>query len=191
MAKAKDAVKKEVAKKDEKVTAAIVRRKPQGKTIARITTGTKKARKNLAEFPTTAVIESEAIKGVKLVAKLAGTKLHNDGKLSPLGHMSGAQNGLFDKAILTMQGDDFAGLIKAVARTNPASRKSDVDDNIALIKRLASHLRFISGRKGEGKVRDFAKRLKKVGLETKAEEIMNAFVPVSVWFEEYAHAGKF
>ncbi len=174
------------AKKDKKLK----RKAPSGVAIRRITLGAKKARAKLDKVATTMQIEKDAVAGLKVAARIAGVTLKNDGKLSPLGHMSGKQNGLFDVAILTMDGTDFAGWVKMVAKANPTSRKSDLEDNVTFIKRLQSHFRFISGRKPSG-VLNFPKRLAKVGLELKAEELMNALVAPSLLFDEYVAAGKF
>ncbi len=179
----------EETKAPEKVTVPN-RAKPSGQAIRRITVGAKKARKNLDKLATTSIIEADAIAGLKAAVGLVGVKLHNEGKLSPLGHMSNKQNGLLDVAILTMKGDDFAGWVKSVAHSNPTSRRSDLEDNVTFIKRLQSHLRFISGLKHSGVI-NFPKRLAKVGLEAKADLIMGMFAPVSLLFDEYVAAGKF
>ena len=178
-------------KKAKKAKAeVIVRRKPSAQTVRRITCGTKKAMDALKAEKAIPAVERDAIAGIKAVAKITGTE--QQGSLSPLGHKANCQNGVFDLAILsnTNSAKDFAAWVKAVLQANPASRRSDVDDNNALLKRLSSHFKFISGRKPSGE-RNFPKRLEKVGLAHKAEEIMNAFVPASVLFDEYMKAGKF
>jgi len=175
----------EVAKTDEVVETVVVRRKPSSKTIGAITRNAKRAKKELHEVPATLQVEQDTMAGLKEVRKLLGTK--HEGKLSGFGHMASRTNGELDKQILLMTELDFGALMKAVAKANPPSRKSDVDDNKALTKRCLSHVRSLAGQKGD----NLERALKRVGKDKLVEPVGNAMTPFLVWFEDNAKACDF
>ena len=171
--------------KDEQV---VIRRKPNGQTIRRIGTATNKVDKAFADDKAMAHIKTEALAGIAVIRNLTGTKLLNNGKLSPFGHMAEMQNGLIDREIIKcVETIDFAAMIKSVAKANPKSRKSDVDDNTAMLKRLDEHIAFMAGQTATGR-RKFPTVLAKLGLEKHIETIMNSFVPFRTYFHEYVKA---
>lgn len=141
------------------------------------------------EQATLPAVEKDALAGIKAVQSIIKGATKVDG-LSPLGHKVACQNGQLDVAILGGKGANFTEWLHSVCEANCESRRSDVEDNATFVKRLQSHLRFVSGTKQSGKV-NFPKRLAKVGLDKEAKAIMAAMVPVSKLFNEYVEAGKF
>lgn len=191
MSKAKDNKTVEATPETNKDEAVIVRRKPSGNTIRRIGTASKKVAKQFDTDPAMIKIKEEALAGIAVVRKLTGVKLLNNGKLSPLGHMADRQNGWIDRSILACTDDiDFAELVRTVAKANPPSRKSDVDDNEALLKRLDEHVAFMAGQTATGR-RKFPVVLTKLGLGKHVETIMNNMVAFRTYFHEYVKAGQF
>ena len=188
MAKDTKVTKKAAAKK-----VVVARKGPSGQAIRRITTGTKGAVKVLTNPSTpecanaTKNIEADASYGIEQVRGLVGIKAV--GKLSPLGHSMSGMTGLMDEAILKY-GTDFGAIVKYVAKGNAVTRKSDLEDNVALIKRLASHLRNAAGLKAHG-LRDLKERLARVNKEALAEEIASFLTPMYTLFVDHAKAGKF
>jgi len=166
----------------------VKRRKVPAGTIRRLVNSSRKARAALEEKPTTEPILKEVTAGIKKVKKLAGTE--DKGKFSPLGHKAGFQNGALDKAILSCEVADFGEWVKAVAKAECKSRRSDPTDNKALINRLYSHTGTLCG-VTKAKANTFRLRLANVGLESQADEIMSAFTPLNVWFKEHMSVGKF
>ena len=201
MAKAKDSKNstktKAVAKKTDAKKTAPVRKGPSGQAIRRITTGTTKAHKELTTIGPngenaesangTIRIEADAALGIEQVRGLVGIK--PIGKLSPLGHSMSGMTGLMDEAILK-HGTDFGAIVKYVAKGNAVTRKSNLEDNVALIKRLASHMKNIAGQKSFG-LRDLKKRLARVDKEALAGDVASFFTPMYTLFVDYAKAGKF
>ena len=182
----KEAATKKTNKKASKKAKKQVK-KPDGNTIREITTKTKKAKTELAKTTTFEQIEKDAFSGIKAVRDIVGTE--SNGKWSPLGHMASKQNGLLDIAILSCKTPDFAEWVKYVAR-NAGSRRSDVNDNKALIKRLKDHFQYLTG-STPAQARSFEKALTRVGKQDHVEEIMSSLTPAYLLFEEYRKAGKF
>lgn len=177
----KDSKKAKVAKPAvKKVTAA---------TLRKLATGVKKANDVLAPLPTTPILMTEAAKGIAAARALLGTENITVGKVtySPLGHKVGFQAGEFDLAILTCTEPDFGEWVKQVAKANCKSRKSDLTDNAALIKRLGSHFRTLSGLKGN----NLRRALKRINKEALHDEIAGFMSPVCVLFQDHASAVKF
>lgn len=162
---------------------------PAPGTIKKLTKVTTIASELVASNPD--IDEQIAITNLKAIAKITGTQLKNDGKLSPLGHMAGKQNGEFDVAILTTSSVDFSSWVIAVAKAGCTSRRTALTDNEGFTKRLQSHLRFVSGRKTQQKRNDLKRRLTKVGLAERIDEITKLFVPVSELFDKHVEACKF
>jgi hypothetical protein len=183
----KQTTKKEAVAKKTTKKASKKAKKPDGNTIREITTKTKKARTELAKTTTFKQIEKDAFSGIKAVRDIVGGE--SSGKWSPLGHMASKQNGLLDIAILNCKTPDFAEWVKYVAR-NAGSRRSDVNDNKALIKRLKDHFQYLTG-STPAQARSFEKALTRVGKQDYVEEIMSSLTPAYLLFEEYRKAGKF
>jgi len=162
-------------------------KKPNGNTIREITTKAKKAKAELAKVSSFKQIEQSAFDGIKAVRDIVGTEVQ--GRWSPLGHVATRQNGLLDIAILTCDTPDFAEWVKYVAR-NAQARRSDVNDNKALIKRLKDHFKYLTGDTPRA-AKSFEKALARVGKEAHLEEIMSSLTPAYLLFEEYRKAGKF
>jgi len=164
-----------------------IRTKASAATVRRITVGTKKARKDMAEVPANAVVEESAVMGVMYLRELLGTETLNNGKLSPFGHQATATNGLFDRAILASDTVDFAQWIKFVIQNDPKTRKSDVNDNNALLKRLGSHLKTLAGTKKNS----LDKALARVGKADLLDEVHGLCAPLLVLFNDYVDAGSY
>jgi len=138
-------------------------------------------------------------KGVENMASHANTNLtlvksllakKNNGKLSRFGHNLDAMNGILDEMILSSDTVDFGVWLKAMAKGNCKSRRSDVNDNKKLAKRLREHIMYLGGTTNEG-LMVFPKRLKRVELESKAKEIMAIMHPLAVLCDEWYKKAAF
>lgn len=154
-------------------------------TLRKITTMGKKAHKEVIKLAYAEALERDANTGLDYVRSLLPPK--QEGKLSRLGHMVTSQCGQLDEAILTCEKADVSEWLKAVAKANCETRKSNLEDNQTLAKRVHSHIRTLAGVKPNS----LKKRLSKVHLEDKVEEIHNGFQAVELWYREHLNAAKF
>lgn len=154
-------------------------------TLKKLNRKAKQASAKLAAVPTTEVIQKHAAEGIANARAILGKD--PQGKWSPVGHKMGFQNGEFDLIILNAKKPDFAVWVSTVARANCKSKKTAPSDIAGLIKRLGSHLKTLSGQKGD----NLRRALKRVGKEEHHDEIASAMAPVELLFSEYAGAVKY
>jgi hypothetical protein len=128
--------------------------------------------------------EQKALEGIAGVRKIVGTDLQKEGKLTPLGHKADKQNGKVDRALLAMTDKiDFISLCKAVAAGDQTGRRSDLENNKAMMIRMRDHINYLAGLKAD--TRELPKRLAKVGHEKEVKAIREGFVPFAKLFTTY------
>jgi hypothetical protein len=181
--------KNQVVETPAKATAKTKKRKRErrvllvpAQTKRELTTKAKKAVKVATEKELVSTdLEKAAQEGINAVKAIVGDKPGE--KLSRFGHMLKAQNGKLDEAILT-HGTDFPALCKAVAEGDQVTRRSNVEDNDAMLRRMQDHFLYMSGTGSNAHL--LKKRLEKVSLANKVNEINTHLKPAAELFSNYA-----
>ncbi len=192
--KAADAKKAADKKAADKKAKEAARAKPKPTTLRNIGSALKKAEKDLAGTDTISKGKKEALAGAKALVDIVGTNMLKDGKQTPLGHQAHRINGMIDRAILesATSGDiDIASILKSIAKENPPSRRTAVDDNKGLVKRCVSHLKYTSGRKSDHQTSRYGALLKKLGYNKDQQaKIMASVKPWALYFEQMTGAAN-
>lgn len=156
--------------------------------IRKLGTVSNKAMKNATTHKGVENMASHAT--ANLLSVKALVPKNNNGKLSRFGHNLDSMNGILDEMILGSDKVDFGAWLKAMAKGNCKSRRSDVNDNKKLAKRLREHVMYLGGTTNEG-LMVFPKRLKRVDMELKAKEIMAIMHPLAVLCDEWYKKADF